>query len=426
MQETRESEFEFISDLCTVLAEKSELQPILDWLVHKSTNLLNADDCSIKLLDPGAGTTRTFSADSRRPRLEAGAASWPRVLKDSVMGYLLAHGGEVATPDLRSDPRFPAFKNQDVAVRALLAVPLKVDGRITGMLAASNTRPGRDWSRHEIQLLSIIASHSAGVIEKARLRLEEEKKDRLELEKQAMDKELIVASQIQMRLVPPGPLRMGAWQIEGRLVPAKQVGGDFYDYFELADGRVVFTLADVAGKGIPAALLVSTVHTALRAFAEGSRGPSHVMEQLNRTVLRASAAGKFVTLFYGELTSGTGELAYANAGHLYPRIRHVDGGVDQLCVGGVPLGLFDDVRYETSRMKLDPRDSLFLMSDGIPEAMDTHQHDFGEERMDALWREHGGGATATALECIMRAVHEFRGRAPQSDDETALVIAPWT
>jgi sigma-B regulation protein RsbU (phosphoserine phosphatase) len=421
---TLEGEFEFISDLCTVLAEQAELQPILDWLVQKSTQLLGTDECSIKLLRAGETTAFTMVSGGPKGPHEAGATSWPRMLKDSVMGYLFEHPGELATRDLAADDRFPALRGQPTPARALLAVPLKVDGKVTGMLAASDTKPGREWSRHDVQLLSILASHSAGVIEKARLRIEAEEKERLKLEQEAFEKELRLAHDIQMRLVPETPMIAGDWQIEGRLVPARQVGGDFFDYFKLDGERAGVVIADVAGKGVPAALLVSTVQSALRAFAEAALDPRQVVEQLNRTVLRSSAAGKFVTLFYGELDHKQGRLRYVNAGHVFPRLRRAAGGVVELGVGGYPLGLFENAAYEMAEVALAPGDALMLISDGIPDAENAFRKEFGDPRVDAMWREHGSGATTAFLDRLASAVRQHRGSTPQTDDETALVISP--
>ena len=160
-------ELEFITELCSVVAEQSELQPILDWLVHRSTRLLGADECTIKLLTAGGNTAQTITFDSRRSGIEAGSRSWAPAVKASVMGYLLSQPGELASPDLLADARFPGLRSQKTPVRALLALPLKVDGRVTGMIAVSNATPGREWTRLDVQLMSIVASHSASVDRKS-------------------------------------------------------------------------------------------------------------------------------------------------------------------------------------------------------------------------------------------------------------------
>ena len=416
-----QDELEFISELCAVVAEQSELQPILDWLVHKSTGLLGAEECSIKLLTGGSGVAQTIIMDSRRGGIEAGSASWHPAVKTTVMGYLMGQG-ELMSPDLPADSRFPGLKKVPSSVRAVLAMPLKVDGRVTGMIAVSNSQPGREWSRHDVRLLGIVASHSASVIEKARLRVEAEAKRRLELEREAMEKELNVARDIQMQLVPGAPLEMGGWRASGQLVPARQVGGDLFDYFAIDASRAAVLIADVAGKGVPAALLVSTVASSVRAFADGRHAPHEVVAQVNRAAVRSAAAGKFVTFFYAELDHARGRLVYVNGGHNYPRLRRASGELVSLEKGGMPLGLFDGAPFEQDELEFGAGDALLLFSDGISEALDPFQQEYGEERIDELWREHG--PAAGALDRIYQDVLEFRGTAAQNDDMTMVVVSP--
>jgi len=422
--ELPQDEIEFISELCAVVAEQSELQPILDWLVHKCTRLLAADECSIKLLTGGGGLAQTLIFDSRRAGIEAGSTSWHPAIKASVMGFLMSQSGELASADLQADPRFPALHKVATPVRAVLAVPLKVDGRVTGMIAVSNATPGREWSRQDVRLLGIVASHSASVIEKTRLRAEAEAKRRLELEREAMEKELRIAHDIQMRLVPDRPLTMGRWRAVGRVVPAKQVGGDLFDYFAIDAERAAVLIADVSGKGVPAALLVSTVASAVRAFADGRLSPRQVAEQVNRTAVRSAAAGKFVTFFYAELDHAGGRVRYVNAGHNYPRLRRASGELLPLETGGPPLGLFEGAAYEEGEVDLATGDALLLFSDGISEALDTFQQEYGEERIEALWHAHGPGAGAAMLDLFYDDVVSFRGAADQSDDMTMVIVAP--
>ena len=417
-----QGELEFITELCAVVAEQSELQPILDWLVHKSTRLMGADECTIKLLTAGGDTAKTIIFDSRRSGIEAGSRSWAPAIKASVMGFLLSQPGELASPDLLADARFPGLKSLQTPVRALLALPLKVDGRVTGMIAVSSAQPGRQWTRHDVQLMSIVATHSASVIEKARLRVEAEEKRRLELEREAMEKDLRIARDIQMRLVPAEPLALGPWRAEGRLVPAKQVGGDLYDYFALDAQRAAVLIADVSGKGVPASLLVSTVASTVRAFADGQLSPKKLVEQVNRATVRSSAAGKFVTFFYAEVDFARGRLVYVNGGHNYPRLRRASGELVLLATGGMPLGLFEAAPFEQGQLDFGAGDALLLFSDGISEAMDAFQDEYGEERIDALWREHG--PAATALDLIYEDVLRFRGSAAQNDDMTMVVVSP--
>lgn len=414
------AEMAFITELSTVVAGNSELQPILDWVVSKTTDLLGADECSIKLMSADQSTTKTVVVMDRGG-IEAGTSSWPAPLKNSVMGFLMVRPGELATSDISADPRFPGLRTLASAVRALLAVPLMVDGRVTGMLAVSHREPGRKWSGSDAQLLSIAASHSAGVLEKARLRAEAAEKERLQREQQQMEKELLLAREIQMRLVPEDALELGPWRAEGRLEPAKQVGGDYFDYFAL-DGKLVVVLADVSGKGVPAALLVSTVQGTLRALADGRRAPADVLKSLNAVVARQAGAGRFVTLFYAELDPRAWELRYVNAGHNYPLLRRADGTLEPLGIGGVPLGLFEGADYEESVVPFGDRDRLLLFSDGITEAMDPFRAEFGDDRLNALWTSNGEEEPGRFIARLVEEVAHFRGAAAQSDDMTIVVV----
>jgi GAF domain-containing protein len=203
------------------VAQNTELSPILDWIVQKTTGMLAANEGSIKLSGPDTGppTAKTLIR-KHQPGLDSG--SWEPPVVMSVMGYLMVKGGALASPDLLDDERFPALRRTQSRVRAVLAVPLQVDNRITGMLAVTNREPGRHWTEREIQLLTIVATNSAGVIEQARLRVEAEEKKRLEAENKRMETELNLARDIQMSLVPSSPLSTGPWEVHGKVVPARQ------------------------------------------------------------------------------------------------------------------------------------------------------------------------------------------------------------
>src|SRR5262249_8606025 len=149
-----------------------------------------------------------------------------------------------------------------------------------------------------------------------------------------------------------------------------------------------------------------------------------VVEQLNRVVLRSSAAGKFVTLFYAELDHARGRLTYVNAGHNHPRVRRASGDLIALEKGGIPLGLFDGHAYEEAELPFARGDSLLVFSDGLSEAVDSFQQEYGEDRLEALWRELGAGPSAAMLDRSYADVVQFRGAAPQNDDMTMVVVSP--
>jgi sigma-B regulation protein RsbU (phosphoserine phosphatase) len=294
------------------------------------------------------------------------------------------------------------------------------------MLAVTTLEPGHEWSADAIQLMEIVASNSAGVIEQARLRAEAQKKEELEKEKRQMERELDLARDIQMGLVPSRPMVAGPWEVHGMVIPAQQVGGDYFDFFPLDENRFGVTLADVSGKGVPASLLMSNLQASLRAFCDGTRSLPEAVGLLNRSVARASAAGKFVTLFYAEIDFARGLLRYANAGHNYPLIRRADGSVHWLDKSGLILGILDDVEYEEVEIPFAEGDTLLLYSDGVSEAENGGEDQFGDERLFELWKTTGAKPASEIIPALFKAVAEFRGAAAQSDDITALVVGART
>jgi sigma-B regulation protein RsbU (phosphoserine phosphatase) len=340
----------------------------------------------------------------------------------SVMGFLLHKGEALASADLLGDPRFPGLKSGSGRVRAVLAVPLKVGNRITGMLAVTQAQPGREWTAHDAQLLAIVASNSAAVIEQARLRVEEEGKKRLEEETRRMDRELEQAREIQMRLVPDEPLVVGPWQAAGRVVPARMVGGDAFNYRVLGEGRLGISIADVSGKGVPASLLMANLQASLWAFCNGRRPIREAIGFINESVVRSAAGGKFITFFYGEIDPTAGTVSYVNAGHNFPMLRRSDGRVEELREGGLPLGIVEDREYDEGITEFRPGDSLLLYSDGLSEALDTGNNEFGEDRLRALWCEHGTKPPHEVIDLLLERISTFRGRASQSDDMTVVVV----
>jgi len=288
----------------------------------------------------------------------------------------------------------------------------------------TNNQPGRLWSNDEIQLLGIVAMNSAGVIEQARLRVEALEKERLEQENKRMERELDLARDIQMSLVPSQPLPLGPWEILGRVVPARQVGGDYYDYFPLDETRAALTIADVSGKGVPASLLMASVQASLRAFCDGRQPIPEAIQRVNQSVCRSASGGKFITLFYAELDAANGVLRYTNAGHNYPMLRRADGTVEELTTGGLLLGLFDTATYEQGEVPFGPGDALLLYSDGLSEAADTRGEQFGEDRLRTAFDSSQALPPADVIPQLFEAIGTFRGSAGQGDDMTAVVVLP--
>ena len=413
------AELEFLRKLAEMMASERDLQSILDWIVNQTTAMLSADEGSIRLLGPDSGQVAKTLVRRQSPGTESG--SWPQPVSISVMGFLMHHATPLTSPDLLADERFPGLRNFQSRVRSVLAVPLSVDGRVTGMLAVTMLIPGRQWSTDEVRMLSIVAGNSAGAIEHARQRTQEREMQRLEEER---NRELRTARDIQMKLVPSGPLAAGGWNVIGHVVPAREVGGDAFDYFSLDGGRLGVAIADVTGKGVPAALLMSNVQAVIRAFCNGRQPIPDALQGVNRSVTRHAPPGRFITFFYAELDPVAGELKYSNAGHNPPLLRRRDGAVEALDAGGLPLGIQEDSVYQLGCVPFQAGDALLLYSDGVPEASDTRDEAFGDERLIDLWKTEGQRPGGEFIELLLAEVGRFRGGAGQSDDITVVVLSP--
>jgi phosphoserine phosphatase RsbU/P len=245
----------------------------------------------------------------------------------------------------------------------------------------------------------------------------------LEAKKRRRD-EMQAAATIQNSILPRPLPREGALAVvdlHAEMHPAREIGGDFYDYFLIDDDRLAVTVADVSGKGIPAALFMAVSRTVLRG---GERGEDMAarMETANRLLSSENAASMFVTAFHGVFDLKTGALRYCNAGHNPPYLLRADSGHETLKATGIPFGVDEDMPYRTAEVRLQPGDALFLYSDGITEAFNPSDEEFGEERLEtALDAARGQGAAALVRD-ILAATQAFAAGAEQSDDITLLAL----
>jgi sigma-B regulation protein RsbU (phosphoserine phosphatase) len=310
--------------------------------------------------------------------------------------------------------------DRELLVRRLgieLMVPLRWRNETLGLVLLGEKLTGTEFTSEDVTLLNSLGSQMGVSLQNALLL-----RDRLRVAR--IEDELNLAHQIQQTFLQSDFPALPRCEVHAVNLPSRQVGGDYYDVVQAPDGSFLVAIADVAGKGVPAALLVSTVAGTVRAFADGRLTPREVVSQVNRAAVRSSAAGKFVTFFYAELDHANGRLRFVNAGHNHPRLRRADGTLEPLATGGLPLGLFEDAAFEEGERTLGPGDGLLLFSDGISEALDSFEQEYGEDRLEAAWREHGPGPCAAVLDRVYDDVIAFRGAAAQNDDMTMVVVAP--
>lgn len=239
----------------------------------------------------------------------------------------------------------------------------------------------------------------------------------------AIRREMDLAGTIQKRILPGVFPNSGEMEVYAQTSPAQEMGGDFYDFFDLPDGRIALVVADVSGKGVPAAFYMAVVRTLFRAAAPTAAGPADCLFEVNRMLIGHDIPSMFVTAFYGILDPSTWAFEFANAGHLPPYLVSGDGAVKAVdSGGGVVLGFDHGVGYEQDTLDLAKGDALFIYTDGLTEAFDEERNQFSEERLiDCLLENRSLSAHALTTN-VFAFVNKHAGKAPQSDDITSLVI----
>ena len=313
----------------------------------------------------------------------------------------------------------------ELGIRHVLCVPLKImrftadpqssgEGRMIGVLYLDGREKSTLLSRATQISLETFATEAALAIESARLYAESAEKARLE-------RDLQVAADIQRALLPEPRYERAHMDLAAIAVPCRTIGGDFYDYLDVSDGGLGFTLGDVAGKGPPAALLAAAVQSIFAAQAALAGNPAEAMTALNRGLMRRTIEARFATMFYGVLYPD-GRLSYCNAGHESPVLLGSVSHTRTLETGGVVLGLFESVQYEYETIQLAPGDIIVVCSDGVTEARNPANEEFGRDRIAACTAPAAERGAEAVLDALLAAVREFAAGAAQADDVTALVV----
>lgn len=239
----------------------------------------------------------------------------------------------------------------------------------------------------------------------------------------AIRREMDLAGSIQKRILPQTFPNSGNMDVYAQTAPAQEMGGDFYDFFDMPGGKTALVVADVSGKGVPAAFYMAVVRTLFRAAAPMSKGPADCLNEVNRMLVSHDIPGMFVTVFYGILDGQSGALHYANAGHLPPYLVSSDGTIITVdSGGGVVLGFDHGVPYTEDQLVLNKGDGLFIYTDGLTEAFDKNRNQFSEQRLIDCLLENRHLSAQDLTTNVFAFVDEHTGDAPQSDDVTSLSI----
>jgi len=305
----------------------------------------------------------------------------------------------------------PPLKDLGIAV----LVPMRIQEETKGIIAIGDRATGEDYKHNELEFLSTLGNQAMISLENARL-FEEA------LEKQRMEEELAIAREIQKGLLPKAPPEIKGYDIEGVNLPSEQVGGDYYDFIKIDDTHYGIAIADVAGKGTPAALLMANLQASLRALASEYLSPKEVVFKINNLIFRNTDIATFITFFYGILDTKKRTFTYTNAGHNPPYLLHRDGSLRTLTEGGLILGMMENVIYGEQRIQLAPGDLIVMFTDGVTEVINQREEEFGEERLVRIIRENRSAEAKQLINKINDALRRFTGGVHQNDDITLVVM----
>lgn len=298
-------------------------------------------------------------------------------------------------------------------IRSFLAVPLQTQDKVIGLIYADSQHHFRPFTEEDLTLLTVMANVAAIRIENERLN-EVEQADRL------MKKELEQAAEIQRNLLPREAPPVQHLELAAFSFPCRSVGGDYFDYLRLPGGRFGMLVGDVAGKGLAAALLMSSLQARVQVLADEVDDLALLITRLNASVARTCPGNRFVTFFFCALDPGSGELHYVNAGHNPPYLVRAAAGapIEELTVGGPVLGILSAARYQSASLRLQPGDVLLMFSDGVTEAQSPTQEEYGEARLLAVLEESRGRTAAEIASAVRESLELFMGDAPAVDDIT--------
>src|SRR6266545_3732208 len=331
---------------------------------------------------------------------------------DPLLAYFTGGHGTVDLDGLELDsPALAALRAEGTR----LAVPLVSQGELIGLLRLGPRRSEQDYSYDDRKLLDDLATHAAPAIRVAQLVRQQQAELR---QRERIEQELKVAQLIQQQFLPRELPDLPGWQVAAYYRPARAVGGDFYDFIELPGGQAGIVVGDVADKGVPAALVMATTHSVLRAEAPRLVNPAEVLERANELLIDEMPPYMFATCLYAVLDPASGRLRFANAGHNLPYL-HSQGEVTDLRATGMPLGLLPGMRYEEREATLQPGDRLLLHSDGLAEAHAPDRQMFGFPRLAKLCAHPGSGEAL--IDRLLAELAGFTGPGWEQEDDITLV-----
>jgi serine phosphatase RsbU (regulator of sigma subunit) len=405
--ERRALEKEVLLEITRTLAAPFDLDEVIAAIFQSLRQVVDYDAAAVYLVNR---KTRLLELVRASGYPEGSEDAFGLQIGQGIVGWVAKTSEPVIVPDVAADRRYVAARPQ---TRSELATPMVIEGRTIGVF---NLESDLDDAYHDghLELLSAFAAQAAVAVERAQVA-----HDRLE--RRRLEKELAIARDIQQSFLPAGAPIVPGFDLAGTSISHDQVGGDYYDFIPVSETRLGLAIADVSGKGIPAALLMAGFRMSLLAEIRNEFALRAVMRKANSLLHESTERDKFVTAFYGVLDWKNGILIFSNAGHNPPFLVHRDGTHERLEDGGLALGVLPDSRYEERPIALRQGDVLLMYTDGVSESENEAGEQFGDERIEREVRAHLEEPAADILRHVVAAVSAWAGERGPTDDLTLLV-----
>ncbi|MDB6020111.1 MAG: hypothetical protein JWR19_4600 [Pedosphaera sp.] len=433
--------FDFLHDLGEAFTEGIDLDELLRMIANFSVNTTQASAGAVFLLNPGKTSLRAeviigpfppplrptdasvITPANRTWQLEQMVKAQVIPLGQGIIGEVAQKAKPVLIQDGLKDPRLIQYDDPALQTRTAIFIPLKFKEEVLGVMAVVNKQAGEAsafFNANDLFLLDSLADHAAISLYNTTLY-------KLQTEQEQIDNDLRIASEIQKMLLPEHAPAVKNFEMVGHNIAAQQVGGDYYDFLPLDGSRVGVVIADVSGKAIPGALIMTICRSAIRAQTGSNLSPAEVLRRVNQTVIPDLREDMFVTILYGILDGEQRTFTFARAGHDPALWYHAKTGeVDVLTPHGAAVGLDRSERFgqslEERKLELSPGDLVVLYTDGITESLNAEEREFGRDELIVTVKQNAGGSADQILQSIFERLHQFSGDIPAQDDRTLIVI----
>lgn len=385
-----------------------ELEEVLDFILESARILIPYDAAEIYLLDPH---TQTVEHVVSRGYHGLEYVEVPLPSMRGIVGRVITTGESVLAPVVEQNPYY--MKSRPTT-QSQLTVPIISNEKIIGAFNLESDRPGH-FTEEDLQWLTVLATQAAISLEKALLHRER-------LEKKRLEEQLRIAREVQLSLLPAAAPQVDGFDIAGLNVPSEDIGGDYYDFITIVPGHLGIVIADVAGKGIPASLIMSAFRAFLRAEIRNNYSIRTIFAKVNNLLCESLAGYQFVTAFYGVLDVVNRRFTFSNAGHHPPVVLRADGSMRYLKSGGMVLGLIENQTYNERTIDLLPGDMLLMYTDGLVEAENAAHQMFDRERIEQVARANAHLDASALCQTLYAEMNQFTGDGQIRDDTTIVIV----